>query len=98
MALVGNGPLSQQQRAQISTMDVIVRFNVPNGFSAAAGERLTVWAVRHAQTAARRGYWGPEQLVDAASELLIANAEVQSLDCAIARCDRAKTPRSSHSL
>ena len=76
MALIGNGPLSQRQRAEIAAMDVIVRFNVPNGFSAAAGEQLTVWAVRHAQTAVRRGYWGLEQLDDAASERLISSAEV----------------------
>ena len=77
VALVGNGPVSQQQRLEIAAMDVIVRFNVPNGFSAAAGERLTVWAVRHAQHAARRGYWGPEQLDDATSEQFIAGAEVE---------------------
>jgi hypothetical protein len=79
VALVGNGPVSQQQRVDIAAMDVIVRFNVPNSFSAAAGERLTVWAVRHAQQAVRRGYWGPEQLNDATSEELIARAEVHRL-------------------
>ena len=77
VALVGNGPLSARQREQIDAMSVVVRFNVPNGFLPATNERMTVWAVRHAAAAARRGYWGPEQLDDAASERLVGRAEVR---------------------
>ena len=77
VALVGNGPMSLAQRELIKSMDVILRFNVPNGFAPGADERLTVWAVRHAAAATRRGYWGPEQLDDAVSERLIASAEVR---------------------
>ena len=73
---MGNGPTSPAQRELISSMDVIVRFNVPNGFAPGADERMTVWVVRHAAVATRRGYWGPEQLEDAVSERLIENAEV----------------------
>ncbi len=77
-ALVGNGPVSPAQRELIASMDVIVRFNVPNSFAPNADERMTVWVVRHAAAAARRGYWGPEQLDDAVSERLIQSAEVRA--------------------
>ena len=68
-------------------MDVIVRFNVPNGFAPGTDERLTVWAVRHAAAATRRGYWGLEQLEDAVSERLIRNAEVRACLAGLARTD-----------
>ncbi len=85
VALVGNGPTSPPQRDLISSMDVVVRFNVPKGFAPGAGERMTVWVVRHAAAATRRGYWGPEQLEDAVSERLIEFAEVRACNSYLAR-------------
>ena len=87
MALVGNGPVSARQRQRIASMDVILRFNAPNGFSPGVDGRTTVWAVRHAAAATRRGYWGPEQLDDAESVRLIESAEV--------RCRRASPCKQS---
>ena len=46
IAVVGNGPLSAHQRAQVNASDVVIRFNELNFRE--CGERLDVWIVRFA--------------------------------------------------
>ncbi|KAK9865789.1 hypothetical protein WJX84_011150 [Apatococcus fuscideae] len=59
IAIVGNGPISIQQRQQIQTADVVIRFNKLN--NRFCGERLDVWVVRFGNTT-ESGYHGVNEV------------------------------------
>ncbi|KAK9805097.1 hypothetical protein WJX73_006552 [Symbiochloris irregularis] len=59
IAIVGNGPLTEQQRHLIQKADRVMRFNAANNML--AKERVDVWAVRY-NDQAPLWYWGFKQL------------------------------------
>ena len=75
VALIGNGPISADQQAELAGFDAVVRFNLPNHFAPERSDALTVWAVRFADTA-KHNYWG---LDSEHATPYIASAEVLSV-------------------
>ncbi|CAL8464602.1 g4137 [Coccomyxa elongata] len=61
VALVGNGPLTEEQQRELSSgvFQVVIRLNFMN--NRAAGEQVDVWVMRNADDA-RLHFWGISQM------------------------------------
>ncbi|BDA44028.1 hypothetical protein COCOBI_05-2120 [Coccomyxa sp. Obi] len=71
IALVGNGPLTDEQRQQISKAGRVVRFNALN--NRIPGERIDVWLVRY-NGMGPANYWGFKQLRYTEAEEVVRQA------------------------
>ena len=75
VALVGNGPLSEHDRAAIDAAPTVVRFNLMDNVR--AGERTTVWGINdvvHAAVYLKRRKWAP----GAGTVLLFCNTRIEA--------------------
>ncbi|BDA43404.1 hypothetical protein COCOBI_04-4160 [Coccomyxa sp. Obi] len=65
IAVVGNGPLSDLQRAQVEMSDIVIRFNKLN--NRFCGERMDIWVLRFAEHAPLK-YHGLEEVAHCKTE------------------------------